>query len=130
MNLTEKETKALRKLQKYERQFRKMRYFFLSLCILMIGLGVYTGNLLADIPEKFEGNIELQALLYSTAIPQFYFFCGMTGFIIGITIKNWIGDPNRTLLIGLAERLERDSDPVDADNPFNPPENPKNQPDD
>lgn len=114
MKLTEKETKALRKLQKYERQFRKMRYFFLALCILMVSLGIYTANLLGSIPEKFEGKIELQALFYSSAIPQFYFFCGMTGFIIGITIKNWIGDPNRILLVGLAERLEKESDPVDG----------------
>ncbi len=119
MKLTEKEIKALRKLQKYERQFHKMRYFFLALCVLMVGLGLYTGNLLVSIPEKFEGKIELQALLYSTAMPQFYFFCGMTGFIIGITINNWIGDPNRILLVGLVERLEKESEQVDAANASN-----------
>jgi t-SNARE complex subunit (syntaxin) len=57
MKLTEKETKALRKLQKYERQFHKMRYFFLVMCIIMIALVVYTGFALTELPELFEGKI-------------------------------------------------------------------------
>jgi hypothetical protein len=61
------------------------------------------------------------ALAYSTAFPKYIFLCAMTGFMIGITIKNWIGDPTRILLVGLAERLEKESEPAGAGQPDNPP---------
>jgi formate-dependent nitrite reductase membrane component NrfD len=112
MDLTESELKALRKLQKTERQFQKMKWGFVSLSLLMFIFCCYMAYILASIPEKTEGRIELQALAYSQILPMLFFFTVMTGFLIGTTIKIWIGDPNRTLLIGLAERLETESEPV------------------
>lgn len=81
----------------------------------MMAAFCFAANTMASIPVKLEGKIELQALAYSTILPMLMLISIMTGVIIGTTIKNWIGDPVQTLIIGIAERLEKESDPVDCD---------------
>jgi len=63
-------------------------------------------NLLGTIPENFKDRMDMQAIIYAVAIPKLYFFCGMTGLLIGMTIKNWKGNPDRILLLGILKRLE------------------------
>jgi formate-dependent nitrite reductase membrane component NrfD len=83
MKITESEFNALRKLQKIERQFQKMKWGFVLLSLLMFISCCYMVNVMASIPEKTEGRIELQALAYSQLLPILLFFGVMTGFIIG-----------------------------------------------
>lgn len=122
MNFTSQEIGALKKLQKTERQFQKMKWVLLILCIASIVATGYMMRIVASIPERFAENLEFQAILYAKALPAMYLSSIVTGGIIGFTMKNWRGNPERTLILGLAERLNQsNSNPAGAGQPGNPP---------
>ena len=119
MNFTPQEMKALRKLQKAEKQFQKMKWVLLVLCVVLVFATGYMMRVVASIPESFDGNLEFQAILYARALPTMYLSSIITGGIIGFTLKNWKGNPEKTLIVGLAERLRAsDSEPVGAGQPM------------
>lgn len=106
MKLTPVEELALRKIERQELQFQKWKKILVAECVILVAVGVWFMNLLGDIPESFKESIEMQAISYSVAIPMLYFFCGMTGYLIGLTIRNWKGNPERVLLLGILKRSQ------------------------
>ena len=90
--------------------------------MVLVFATVYMMKVVASIPDSFRGNLEFQAILYARALPTMYLSSIITGGIIGFTMKNWKGNPERTLLLGLTERLyQSDSEPDGARQPDNPP---------
>ncbi len=79
----------------------------------MVAVGFWFMNILGSIPENFKESLEMQAVIYSVAIPVLYFFCGMTGCLIGMILKNWKGNPERVLIVGILKRLQaNESEPA------------------
>ncbi|PXA04141.1 hypothetical protein DDZ13_08870 [Coraliomargarita sinensis] len=117
MKLTPAEELALRKIERQELQFQKWKKILVVECVVMVAVGVWFMNLLGDIPENYKESLEMQAVIYSAAIPMLYFFCGMTGYLIGMTLKNWKGNPERVLILGILKRSQAyESEPADGDN--------------
>ncbi|MFP4352448.1 MAG: hypothetical protein ACLFRP_07340 [Puniceicoccaceae bacterium] len=106
MELTKHEAQALGKIERQELQFQKWKKAIAGLCVIMVAAGIWFMNLLGDIPEDFKGRIEMQAIIYAAAIPYLFFFCGMTGYLIGMLLRNWKGNPERVLLIALLKRSQ------------------------
>lgn len=116
MKLTPEEKLALRKIERQEIQLQKWKKVNGALCIILVAVGIWFMNLLGDVPVNFKDRVEMQAIIYAVAIPKLYFFCGMTGLLIGMTIKNWKGNPERILLLGILKRLQvNDSEPDGGD---------------
>lgn len=115
MKLTPAEINALKKLQKHEKNFRKMRYVNLGLFLLLFfvslnGLYVaYKGAL--EVLLSNEGRqSHFVILIYSTTFPPLYVALAFSGGFLAHIIKNWKGNPEKILLIGLAEKLMQASE--------------------
>ena len=119
MQLTKQEKLALKKIEREELLFQKLKKLNAALCVLLLALAVWFMSLLGDIPREFEGRADLQAIIYSVAVPTLFLFCGALGYLIGATFKNWRGNPERVLLIALLKKSQaNESEPAGTGQPM------------
>jgi len=98
MNLTEHELEHLEKIKRYQRNLFKMRYYFLSIGIILIGLAL--------VPLFYcwsQGNMALVSKL--TSHPSFYISPILGGVALGYSIQGWKGNSVYILLIKIVENL-------------------------
>lgn len=98
MKLTEKEIKHLENINKNQRNLYRMRHYFLSVGVILIGLGL--------VPTIFfwlQGNM-VQVNKF-TSHPSFYLLPISGGIAIGYAIQGWKGNSVYILLSRVVEEL-------------------------
>jgi len=102
MNLTAKEATLVKRLRKYDRQWRFTRWVLVVGGVILIGVWAwmlhYVSASSAAIRDK-----QLEVLIQTLAYPKVLFGMIIGALMIAFALRDWYGSATRTLLLRLLE---------------------------
>jgi hypothetical protein len=111
MKLSESQNKMVEKLHQRQNQFRRWRLILLisHSLLLIFWFVALLWICLAGNHFSNQGEINTKLILLSSSLPIVLFFGGFSSYQLGLTLRNWNGDPTTELLLKVVDELNKES---------------------